>query len=113
MKKASTGSFFRRGEFQLRYFVLSIPEGTFRYTETDAEARKKDAGKLYTHKDLFKVLGDHSEGGRQIDFSGERAYPFPFTLFLQKRELVLASRSRDDREMWVNAFKLLVESKKA
>ena len=57
------------------------------------------------------MIPDQGNGGKSIDFSGEKAYPFPFTLMLSQRQMTLASKTREDREMWVRAFQVLLESK--
>jgi hypothetical protein len=65
----------------------------------------------FKYTDVFSVLADHANGGKTIDFSGEKAYPFPFTLMLSQREMTLASKTREDRDMWVRAFQVLLEAK--
>jgi hypothetical protein len=105
MKKSSTFSVFRKNEYKLRFFVLSLTEGTFKYAADEAEAKKSSkSGVTFTYKDLFSVIGDHSNGGKTVDFSGEKSFPFPFTLMLSKRELTLATITREVRDMWVRAF---------
>ncbi len=94
--------------------MLSISEGRFRYTTDETEAKEKPfAGVNFSFSDIFKITPDHANGGKTIDFSGEKAYPFPFTLMLQQRELTLASKSREDREMWVRGFQVLLEYKES
>ena len=105
MKKSSTFSVFRKNEYQLRYFVVNLSDGTFKYTNDEFESKKNPkSGVLFRFTDLFSVQADHGNGGKTIDFSGEKAYPFPFTLSLSQREMTLASRTREDREIWVRAF---------
>lgn len=83
MKKSSSFSIFRKNEYQLRYFVLSVSEGRFRYTTDEGEAKENQfAGVHFSYADMFKVIPDFSENGKAIDFSGEKSYPFPFTLNL-------------------------------
>ena len=112
MKKSSSFSVFRKNEFQLRYFVLSVSEGTFRYG-SDEQDCKKNTKTAVTFKftDIFTVKPDLSNGGKTIDFSGEKAYPFPFSLMLSQREMTLASKNREDRDMWVRGFQVLLEAK--
>ena len=112
MKKSSSFSVFRKNEYQLRYFVLSVSDGTFRYASDEQECKKNiKAGVSFKHTDLFTVTPDLSNGGKLIDFSGEKSYPFPFSLMLSQREMILASKSRDDRDMWVRAFQVLLDGK--
>lgn len=83
MKKSSTFSVFKKNEYQLRYFILSLMEGTFRYAEDETQAKKNTKSHVtFKYTDVFSIVPDHSNGGRDIDFSGEKAYPFPFTLML-------------------------------
>ena len=83
MKKSSTFSVFRKNEFQLRYFILSVSEGTFRYASDEQDAKKNmKAGVNFKYSDIFSIKPDLSNGGKTIDFSGEKAYPFPFSLML-------------------------------
>ena len=35
-------------------------------------------GKVFDYTDILAVFDDFTEGGKAIDFSGERQYPFPF-----------------------------------
>lgn len=110
MKKSSSFSLFRHNEYQLRYFVLSVSDGSFRYAQDETECKKNNKSNVqFKFTDVFQVIPDESNGGRSIDFSGEKAYPFPFTLMLSQRQMTLASKTREDREMWVRAFQVLLE----
>ena len=80
MKRASKNSIFRSGEFSKRYFTLSVNEGTFRYTDTENDAKKPGKGEFFKFTDILEIMADYSNGGKTIDFSGERDYPFPFTI---------------------------------
>ena len=42
MKKSSSFSLFRKNEFQLRYFVLSVSDGSFRYAQDESECKKNN-----------------------------------------------------------------------
>ena len=75
--------------------------------------RNKSAGTQFSYHDMIDIQEDFSNNGRDVDFSGDKNYPFPFRLQLISRPLVLASKTRQDREMWVRGFKVLIESKKA
>lgn len=84
---------------------MSVSEGSFRYAQDESECKKNNKSNVqFKFTDVFQVIPDLSNGGKTIDFSGERAYPFPFTLMLSQRQMTLASKTREDREMWVHAF---------
>ena len=61
--------------------------------------------------DINEIKSDFTNGGKTIDFSGERQYPFPFSIVLHQRELILSAKTKEDRIMWVNAFMVLYEVK--
>ncbi len=114
MKKTSENSVFRKNEFQLRYFTLSISDGVLRYGKDQQElAKNKNAGRHFSYFDMVDIQEDFSNNGRDVDFSGDKTYPFPFRLLLSTRPLVLASKTRQDREMWTRAFKLILDAERA
>ena len=77
MKRTSSASLFNKNTFQKRFFILSLIEKTIRYAATEFDA-KRGKGEVFRSEDLQGVREDFSNGGRSIDFSGEREYPFPF-----------------------------------
>lgn len=112
MKRAGAASIFNADEFQKRFFVLSVTEGTIRFVKDEQTAQKNlKAGKLFSFTDINSIQGDYSNGGKTVDFSGERNYPFPFKIELNQRMLVLASKTREERILWVNGFMVLYEAK--
>lgn len=96
---------FSSYEYQKRYFYLSVNEGCFRFTQSKEDCMK-ETKKQFGFADVLAVIDDFSQNGRKIDFSGERQYPFPFGVRLRQRTLTLAAKTREDRQMWLNAFKL-------
>ena len=60
----------------------------------------------------MEIIEDFSGGGKYLDFSGNKEYPFPFKIKFYSRELVLASKTNDERRAWVEGFKLLLEVKR-
>jgi hypothetical protein len=42
MKKSSTFSVFRKNEYQLRYFIVNLSNGTFKYTNDEFESKKNN-----------------------------------------------------------------------
>ena len=114
MKRTSQNSVFRKNEFQLRYFSLSVSDGVLRYGKDQAElAKNPNSGTSFTIEDMKDLQEDFSNNGRDVDFSGEKNYPFPFKIQMFFRPLILASKSRQDREMWVRGIKVILESKVA
>ena len=66
----------------------------------------KETKKQFCFTDILAVADDFSQNGRRVDFSGDRTYPFPFGVRLRQRTLTLAAKTREDRQIWLNAFKL-------
>jgi len=86
---------FRKNEFQLRFLILSISDGIFKYgNDQFALSKDSSAGTQFTYQDIINVQPDFSNNGRNLDFSGEKNYPFPFKILLGNRPLVLASKTR-------------------
>lgn len=102
---------FSANEFQKRYFILSVSEGTFRFTMDYDAAMNPKAGKLFMFSDINEIKADYADGGKAIDFSGDKNYPFPFCVKMHQRELILAAKTKEDRILWVNAFMVLYEAK--
>ena len=69
-------------------------------------------GKVFEYTDILAVFDDFSDGGKAIDFSGERQYPFPFGVNMTKRKLYMAAKTREDRVNWLSALKLFYVVKK-
>ena len=63
-------------------------------------------GKKFDYTDILAVFDDFTEGGKAIDFSGEKQYPFPFGVNMTKRKLYMAAKTREDRVNWLSALKL-------
>ena len=61
---------------------------------------------------MIEILEDFSNNGRDVDFSGDKNYPYPFKIEMLNRPLILASKTRQDREMWVRGIKVIIESKR-
>jgi hypothetical protein len=86
MKKNSHKSLFSANELVKRFFSLNVEEGTFAFftDENEWKANKKEGkGKRFSLLDIMGLLPNFSNGGKSIDFSGEKQYPFPFTVTLE------------------------------
>ncbi len=72
-----------------------MSDGIFKYGN-DQFALTKDstAGTQFSYQDILDVQPDFSNNGRNVDFSGEKNYPYPFKITLMNRPLVLASKTR-------------------
>jgi hypothetical protein len=72
-----------------------------------------DAGTSFSIHDMIEIWENYSNNGRDVDFSGDKNYPYPFKIEMLNRPLILASKTRQDREMWVRGLKVIIESKRA
>jgi hypothetical protein len=58
-----------------------VSDGLLRYGKDKAElAKNPDSGRSFSIDEIMDIKEDFSNNGRDVDFSGEKNYPFPFKI---------------------------------
>lgn len=101
-KKKSSGSKNFFSKFTKRWFNLDVKNAVFSYSS----AKNKKSKKLIPLRELINVETEQVHEGSQVKEWGHE-----FTVITQERVYHLFCQTKEDKDMWVEAFKALVEYK--
>lgn len=84
----------------MRYFVLDLNTAQLKYSSAP---NKK--GKVILFRDIKSINVIHEDKNPYADSD----YPYSFDVNTYSRDYYLASSTKNERDMWINGFRVLFE----